>query len=105
MDPEQKRKWAEKLSKAKKDKASQTDASNPDMNMIKKKFLDEVGEEDTAAEEIDLSPDPEIEDDIEVEETRRKKGDDQSDDTLPVKDLTIKSKKDGPGKPPVGFRG
>lgn len=107
MDPKQKKKWEEKLAKARaKDKKASSDSAvrrgtNPDLNAIRKRYVAER-EDSSPAEDLSLEPDPSVEDDIDVEvkSSKQKSGSD-ADNDLTSKKIVIKSKSKGT----LGFNG
>jgi hypothetical protein len=106
MDPKQKKKWEEKLAKARaSDKKISSDSTgakgNPDLNAIRKRYRAEK-EDSSPAEDMSLEPDASLEDDIEVEvkPTKPKTGSDADNDLINKK-IVIKSKSKGT----LGFNG
>jgi hypothetical protein len=107
MDPKQKKKWEEKLAKAKSDDKKTSSplstgrSANPDLNAIRKRYLAEK-EDNTPAEDIPLEPDQSVEDDIEVEvKSAKPKSGSDADNDLTSKKIIIKSKSKGT----LGFNG
>lgn len=107
MDPKRKKKWEEKLAKAKaNDKKLASDRSadggaNPDTNAIRKRYLSKK-EDRSSAEDMELEPDPSLEDDIEVEvKSSKSKSGADADNGLTSKKIVIKSKSKGT----LGFNG
>jgi hypothetical protein len=108
MDQEQKKKWEDKLKKAKKASVGKKSASsparkksNPDLNTIRKKYIKTAEVDETAkikaSEDLDLTPDPSVEDDIEIDvkNTNIKAKPDSEEELNTDKKVVIKSKSKG----------
>ena len=104
MDAEQRKKWEEKLRKAKaldaaKSLSESSDAGNttPDINTARKKFRSSFSDklESASEEDIDSTPKPDIEDDIVIEVNATKTLSDNPEDNLEDKKVVIRSKSKG----------
>jgi hypothetical protein len=109
MDPEQRKKWEEKLKKAKKSSGEMKSASladsrkksNPDLNAIRKKYIKSADVDEAskikASKDIDLTPDPAIEEDIEIDVKNKnlKAKADSEEEPNADKKVVIKSKSKG----------
>ncbi|HYJ38616.1 MAG TPA: hypothetical protein VEV87_08360 [Chitinophagaceae bacterium] len=108
MDAEQKKKWEDKLKKIKKASAKKKSSSssagknsNPDLNTIRKKYIStaevDEGAKIKASEDLDLTPDPDVENDIEIDvkNTNLKAKPDNQEESNPDKKVVIKSKSKG----------
>ncbi len=110
MDPEQQKKWKEKLRKAKaldaeKSVSGTSDASKEtaNINEARRKFRSSHSNKSKSAadDDIDVTPNQDVEDDIVVEVTPTKALTDNPEETVEDKKVVIKSKSKGT----KGFQG
>lgn len=104
MDAEQRKKWEEKLRKAKaldaaKSVSESSDAgiTTPDISTARKKFLSSFSDKlkSVSEDDFDSTPKPDIEDDIVVEVNATKALTDNPEDSIEDKKVVIRSKSKG----------
>lgn len=89
MKPELQKKWKEKLDAAKKSAAADKRSDDsPSLNFIKKKYQDN-------SHEIDETPDPSLEEEIDIEVNPTNAPTEDADETIIDKKVVIKSKSKG----------